>query len=118
MELYKIYVLLDKTADKSADNTTLICRAKELYADVKHMQSPEMSSMLGVILHKLKKYDECEEKFLEAVELTRNKQGLLNNRSDVMTNLVLLYKDMQNDIDTLSKEKSKYAQPSAIPFKD
>jgi hypothetical protein len=113
MEMLKIFL---KPTDEIKD---LFPKVKDHYNNIKSMGSPDVTQIYGMILHKLKRFDEAEEALLLALDQTRKAQGLFNNRCALGQNIVNVYKDLQNDIASLSVNPSKYSiESTLIPLKD
>ena len=93
-------------------------RAKQIYNSTKHINSPDITQIFGVILMKLEKYDEAEDILKLAIDQTKQAQGILNNRCDICNNIVNLYEKLQTDISHISKNPSKYSNYDSIPLKD
>ena len=112
MQLFKMFQMSDDEV-KSKD---VLQEAKHLYNSVKHIKSPDISHVYGVILYKAGKLDESEMMLQQALIETRESQGLLNNRCDLCNNIVNVYQQLQRDIDT--EAISKYDKSNtSIPLK-
>jgi hypothetical protein len=112
MQLFKMFQMSDDEV-KSKD---VLIEAKRLYNSVKHIKSPDISHVYGVILYKAGKLDESEMMLQQALIETRDSQGLLTNRCDLCNNIVNIYQQLQRDIDT--EAISKYDKSNtSIPLK-
>ena len=112
MELFSIYMQSnDEIVQKYA-------RVKQIYNSTKHINSPDLTHIFGIILMKLEKYDEAEDILKLAIDQIRQNQGILNNRCDICNNIVNLYEKLQTDIKSISKNPSKYSNYDLIPLTD
>jgi len=82
------------------------------------IQSPDVSHMYGLVLFKMKRYDEAEEAFQRALRDAIAQQGLVNNTSEILNNAINIYQHLQNDIKSITSNPSKYEQPGVIPLVD
>jgi hypothetical protein len=68
--------------------------------------------LYGVLLKKLGRFTEAESILLEGIDELKKQQGLLNNQSEIIINLVDIYKYIQADITTTDIKKTKYSKDS------
>lgn len=84
-----------------------------IYKTVQHLNNPDIMHLYGVLLFKAGKVMDAEEILVDAVQNMHQQQGILNSRSDLMTNLINVYQHMQRDLPQLLASKSTYDDPSA-----
>ena len=102
MELFQ-FLQQDK-----ADVERALPLIRSIYKKIQHLQSPDIMHLYGVLLFKAGKVHDAEDVLNSAVEQMKAQQGLLNSRSDLMSNLINIYQHMQRDLSDLLKTKSVY----------
>lgn len=96
------------------DKNTILAnmdKVNAVYRGVEHLQSPDMMHIFGVILYKAGMVKRAEEILTAAMKTMREKQGVLNGRSDLMNNLISIYQFIQPDLDDCAKATSYYDDP-------
>lgn len=86
---------------------------RAIYKNVKHMNSPDIMHLFGVLLFKCGKITDAEEMLSQAAEAMKEQHGLLDSRSDLMNNLIMVYQQMQQDLPHLLSATSQYDSPEA-----
>lgn len=81
------------------------------YKQVQHIKNPDIMHVYGVLLFKAGRTMDAEDMLVEAAQEMHKQQGLLNSRSDLMTNLINIYQHMQRDLPELLNQKSSYDDP-------
>jgi GR25 family glycosyltransferase involved in LPS biosynthesis len=110
-EYMQLYNFLNKPKDEIINNMTVI---DNIYKSVKVLNSPDFTHIYGLIKIKVDKLDEGEEYLLEAVQLMKQSQGILNGRSDLANNLVELYSQLQNDALLSNNKSTKYSSTNVM----
>lgn len=86
---------------------------RALYKKIQHMNSPDVMHLYGVLLFKCGKVMDAEEMLQNAMKEMHAQQGILNSRSDLMNNLIMVYQHMQRDLPELLGTASIYDNPAA-----
>lgn len=86
-----------------------IDQVNETWKKIAHIQNPDLMHLVGVLYYKKGMYKESEEMLLNAVTEMKKQGGILNNRSDLLNNLVNMYEKMQTDLPSIMTQPSKYA---------
>jgi hypothetical protein len=81
----------------------------KIYESIASLNSPEIMQVYGILLFRAKRFKEAQSIMMESLENVQKQQGLLNSRSELLNNIIDMYKDMQTDIPELLKTKSKYS---------
>lgn len=105
-EFIQMHQYLHKSPEEIKKNFNNI---QKLYRVVENLHSPDILHLYGILLKKIGKLDEAEEIFSEGIQELKKQQGFLNNQSEIVNNLVDLYKYKQNDIDTIDIKNAKYS---------
>lgn len=92
MQLYKFLTASKEDIQKNMDSID------ELYKNVQSLNSPDFTHLYGLLKIKTDALREGETILLEAIDLMKKSQGLLNSRSDLANNLVELYQHLQDDV--------------------
>ena len=82
---------------------------QKLYKIVENLHNPDIMHLYGVLLKKINRLEEAEEILIEGIQELKKQQGFLNNQSEILNNLVDIYKDLQNDINTIDIKTAKYS---------
>lgn len=101
MELFRILQAPSHT-ETTATNATL------LYNRVKHIQSPDLLHIYGVVMFKCGKVKEAADHLLQAIEWTQQQHGLLSPQSELLNNLINMHEHMQWDLPQYLSTPSKY----------
>jgi GR25 family glycosyltransferase involved in LPS biosynthesis len=86
---------------------------KKIYETVASLNSPDIMQVYGILLYKAGEYKEAQWIMDEAITCTQTQQGILNSRSELINNVIDMYKNMQSDLPDLLVTKSKYTEVSA-----
>lgn len=84
-------------------------KVNETWKKIAHIQNPDLMHLVGVLYYKMGLYEESEEMLLNAVTEMKKQGGVLNNRSDLLNNLVNMYEKLQTDLPNIMAQPSKYA---------
>ena len=82
---------------------------QKLYRIVENLHNPDIMHLYGVLLKKINRLEEAEEILIEGIQELKKQQGFLNNQSEILNNLVDIYKYMQKDINTIDIKNAKYS---------
>ncbi len=82
--------------------------ASALYERVKHIQSPDLLHIYGVLLFKCGKVNEAAQHLKTAVEWTQVQHGFLSPQSELLNNLINMHEHMQWDLPQYLSTPSKY----------
>ena len=82
---------------------------QKLYKIVENLHNPDIMHLYGVLLKKINRLEEAEEILIEGIQELKKQQGFLNNQSEILNNLVDIYKYMQKDINTIDIKNAKYS---------
>jgi GR25 family glycosyltransferase involved in LPS biosynthesis len=104
-EFVQMHMYIKKTADEIKADFDKI---DKLYKIVDNIHSPDAMHIYGLLLLKVGRIKEAEKILNEAIIEMKKQQGYLNNQSEIIVNLVDLYKNLQTDIDTNIKD-AKYS---------
>lgn len=107
-EYMDMFQYISKTNNEVEKDLSVI---RGIYKTVQHLSNPDIMHLYGVLLFKAGKVMDAEEILVDAVQNMHQQQGLLNSRSDLMTNLINVYKHMQRDLPDLLASKSAYDDP-------
>lgn len=88
-----------------------ITQIRSLFKKIEHMKSPDILHLFGRLLIEKKQYDDAEDAFTEAIKLMRVQHGLLNPGSQLLSDTINNYKNLQKDVVELSKKSPKYVEP-------
>lgn len=98
MELFKM--LQSNQLNESA--------ATNLYERVKHIQSPDLLHVYGVILFKCGKIKEAAQHLKTAIEWIQLQHGFLSPQSELLNNVINMHEHMQWDLPQYLSTPSKY----------
>ena len=118
-EYVELLQFIHKSSEEINKNLPAI---RTLYKQVQHINSPDLMHIFGAILLKAGKHMDAEDILVSAMKQMNQQQGILNNRSDLMKNLINVYQKMQNDLPELLSSTSVYddpsvAEPDVVPSK-
>ena len=82
---------------------------QKLYKIVENLHNPDIMHLYGVLLKKINRLEEAEEILIEGIQELKKQQGFLNNQSEILNNLVDIYKYMQKDINCIDIKNAKYS---------
>ena len=82
---------------------------QKLYKIVENLHNPDIMHLYGVLLKKINRLEEAEEILIEGIQELKKQQGFLNNQSEILNNLVDIYKFMQKDINSIDIKNAKYS---------
>ena len=105
-EYVQMHQYIQKSPEEIKKNLTQI---QKLYKTIENLHSPDAMHLYGVLLKKIGRLSEAEDVFTEGIQELKKQQGFLNNQSEIATNLVDLYKNLQKDIDTIDIKNAKYS---------
>lgn len=88
-----------------------IGRIQQIFQAVLHLNNPDLMHLYGVILYKFGKIKESEQVLLQAIREMKTQNGIINARSDLMNNMIQIFRHRQEDIPDLLKKPSKYSDP-------
>jgi len=88
-----------------------ISEIRSLYKKIEHLRSPDAMHLYGRLLVERKSYMDAEDIFLDALKLMREQNGILGASSQLLTDAINNYKNIQKDIDEYRKKESKYCEP-------
>jgi hypothetical protein len=108
-EYMQLLAFLQRHPDEVERNMPAI---RTIYKQLAHMNNPDVMHLYGVLLLKLGRFADAEEVLVGAMKHMSAQQGLLNNRSDLMNNLITAYQNMQGDLPALLRAPSIYDDPS------
>jgi len=114
-EYMELFTIFTQSVDEIKKKMSHV---KQIYNSTKHINSPDITQLFGVILMKIEEYDEAEDILKLAIDQTKQHQGILNNRCDICNNIVTLYEKLQSDIKSISRNESKYKNYDLVPVKD
>lgn len=86
-----------------------IDKVNETWKKIAHIQNPDLMHLVGVLYFKAGLYREAEEMLQKAATEMQKQGGVLNNRSDLLNNLVNMYEKLQIDLPNIMAQPSKYA---------
>ena len=75
-------------------------KIETLFKALQNINSPDVHHLYGVLLTKVGRIAEAEKIFMNGIDEMKKQQGFMNNQSEILNNLIDLYKTMQTDIDT------------------
>jgi hypothetical protein len=81
----------------------------KLYRAIENLNSPDAMHLYGLLMIKAGKTNEAKDLFVLAIEQLKKQQGLLNNQTELAINLIILYKDLQDDIKHIDTSNAKYS---------
>ena len=81
----------------------------KIYASVSALNSPHIAHLYGVLLYKAGEMKEVSDIMDNAITLMKQQQGLLNSRTELLNNYIDMCKDLQIDLPSIFREKSKYS---------
>lgn len=84
--------------------------ARQIYKAIEHLCSPEGSFIMGKIEEKLGNPHEARRLYENSFAYMKANQGIINGRSELVTNLIKLYSKYQSDVEECSRLPSKYSQ--------
>lgn len=87
-------------------------KVRDTYKTVAHLQNGDIAHLYGVLLYKCGEIKEAQEILLDAIELTKKQQGLMNFSSDLVNNTINIHEFTQWDLDAIMKLPSKYSVTS------
>jgi hypothetical protein len=95
-------------------------KIRGMYKAVEHMNNPDIKHLYGVLLFKAGHTNAAKDMLVDAVESMHHQHGVINSRSDLMSNLINIYQHMQSDLAELLQSTSTYddpmlAEPDAVP---
>lgn len=105
-EYMQLLEYMSKPHDVVAKDCDIITK---IYESVAGLHSPEIMQIYGILLFRAKRFKEAQSIMMEALGTVQKQQGLLNSRSELLNNIIDMYKDMQTDISELLTTKSKYS---------
>ena len=78
--------------------------------------SPDAMHLYGILLMKAGRIKDAEQVLSDGIQELKKQQGFINNQSEMVNNLVDLYKDLQKDVDAdiKSAKYSVYTLPDLI----
>lgn len=85
-------------------------KIKGAYRIIEHLKSPDIQHLYAVVLHKENKLSQAKDMFIDAVNEMIAKNGLINGRSELLNNTINMCGLYQDDLETLTKQPSKYKQ--------
>ena len=90
-----------------------LAEIEALYKTVEHLKSPDIMHLYGALLFRLGKTVQAKELMLAAIEMMKEKKGIINSRSDLLNNAIVLYQHLQtDDVSTAAiAAPSRYAKP-------
>jgi GR25 family glycosyltransferase involved in LPS biosynthesis len=81
---------------------------RNLYKKVEHVKNPDMMHIYAVLLYRAGELHEAQDAFMEAVEIMKEKQGLLTSRSELLNNAINIHEHAQWDLPAITAKPSKY----------
>ena len=105
-EYIQMHQYLHKSPEEIRSNLSQI---QKLYRLVENLHSPDIMHLYGALMKKIGRLSEAEEILTEGIQELKKQQGFLNNQSEILNNLVDIYKDLQNDINTIDIKTAKYS---------
>ena len=105
-EYIQMHKYIHKSENEIKQNFSQI---QKLYKIVENLHSPDIMHLYGVLLKKIGRLEEAEEILSIGIQELKKQQGFLNNQSEILNNLVDIYKFMQNDINTIDIKNAKYS---------
>ncbi len=102
------YMELFRMLQSSTHTEVTAITASSLYNRVKHIQSPDLLHVYGVVMFKCGKIKEAAEHLLTAIEWTQQQHGFLSPQSELLNNLINMHEHMQWDLPQYLSTPSKY----------
>jgi GR25 family glycosyltransferase involved in LPS biosynthesis len=109
----KEYMELTKIKDEATPSDILknMHTIQQLYKAVSVIQSPDVMFVYGCILQKAGRPDDAIRVFEQAVDLMKDKMGVLNSSSQLLQTLYDMYRMRQNDLKDMLAHASRYDDP-------
>jgi hypothetical protein len=104
-EFIQMHNYVKKSVEDIKKNLTKI---ENLYKILQNVNSPDAMHLYGVILNKIGHTDHAEKIFMSGVEELKKQQGFINNQSEIVNNLIDLFKNKQQDINP-DNNNAKYS---------
>ena len=104
-EFIQMHAYIKKTPEEIKADITKI---EKLYKIIENLHSPDAMHLYGLLLTRIDRNKEAERVLNDAISEMKKQQGYLNNQSEIIVNLVNIYKDMQTDLNTNIKD-AKYS---------
>lgn len=83
-------------------------KIRSLYREISHLRSPDVMHIYGVLLFKANEVKEAQEVLIEAVELAKKQNGVVNFSSDILNNTINIHEFTQWDLGEIMQNPSKY----------
>ena len=94
-----------------SQETTLLQyeQAKTIYNKIEKLGSSDVNHIMGIFCHKIGKYKEAFTYMSKAINIVKEKQGILNKHSEILNNLINLFQLLQQEeIEPIKKLPSKW----------
>jgi len=86
-----------------------IKEATRLYESIKHMDSPDVMHIMGIIYYKCKDYENSKKFMLEAVASLKKNKGYLQQNSEILNNCINMHQYDQIYLEECKNLPSKYS---------
>lgn len=96
--------LLKMLGDEEVD----VRNVRAVYRKIAHLQSADIMHIYAVLLYKGREIKEAQDALLDAIELAKKQQGVLNCNSDLINNTINIHEFTQWDLEGITKNPSKY----------
>jgi len=84
-------------------------KIEHLHKILENIKSPDAMHLYGVILTKIGRVSDAEKVFMNGIDELKKQQGFINNQSEILNNLIDLYKTMQKDTAVSDNIHAKYS---------
>lgn len=87
-------------------------KGKQYYRVIEHLKAPEAMHLYAVMLHRENKLESSKDMFMDALNEMVAKQGLISARSELLNNAINIHGIVQDDLEKLTSQPSKYKEIS------
>jgi len=84
-------------------------QAKTIYIKIEKLNSSDVNHVMGIFSHKMGKYKEALSYMSKAIDIIKEKQGIINKHSETLNNIINLFQLLQEEeIEPIKKLTSKW----------
>ena len=91
-----------------AEITTNLSKIRTIYTAIENIRSPDAMHLYGLLLYKMGNLTDAEKIFINSLDELKKQQGYINNQSEVVNNLIQIYKEKQS-IEIFDTTNAKYS---------